>query len=360
MVATESTCYTIPAAKPSRDPLSPERMARRQALIAALQDLEPVPDGPDAMQFWSDGTYFAFKPQNAWEDWLSQHAAITMMRINRAERIERKLRDLQSLRAIDCWEVDRRAAAEQVAMQLARHPNQTHGRLMDTLAGCEWLIARWEELAQVPPATWSEAQRTLASLIQPGGPDDVLAPGFAERRLVILRDLRERLRPGDAVLRDLVASGLSTEASPALVQLRRETRALHRHLKWLVGQLRVPMPGRWDNPRFRPIYKDPSDTAAPEATPAGSTSATHATNIGENNETNPPADPAADPTASEDAQAKPTAADPAAVELPQPLNCDHLAELGDAEKAARVAARKRRPNPERAVAQLRRSQRRSA
>ena len=367
MVAHDSPRDAATAeAATNRPALSPERAARRAALMAVLEELEPIPDGPDAMQFWSIGTYLAFKPQNGWHDWLSQHVACIMMRINRAERVERKLQALQSLRAIDCWEVDRRLQAEQTALQLVRHPDQTHGKLLDSLAGCDWLIGRWEELARTPADRWTAAQRTLAALIHPGGADAELAAGFAERRLAILRDRRDRLAPADEALRALVEAGLSSEMSPALKQHRRDVRAWQRQLRWYVEQLRTATPDRPDIPLFRPIY----DAPAVDPAPGTATDQNNQTKpnphpvaevaVSQSTQTKPNIATAAESAAPENTQTKPTEPDPAPADLPETEFRQHLADPSDAGKAARVAERKRRIDPERAVAQLRRDRRRSA
>ena len=203
-------------------------------------------------------------------------------------------------------------------------------------------------MAQTPSDQWTAAQRTLAGLIQPGGADEALAADFAERRLAILRDRRARLVPADEVLRELVESGLSSEVSPALAQHRREVRALQRQLKWYVAELRIPLPDRPDRAQFRPIYDAPAVNQE----------------VGTNTEKNTQAKPnfqvAAELADPEKTQTKPNEPEPTPDDRPQVQPRPRFEDLSGGEKAARVAARKRRVDPARAVAQMRRAERRSA
>lgn len=348
-------------------PLSEAQAARRAELIATLHAAAPTPDDAETMQYWASGTYFAFKPQSAWDDWLSQHIARTMVKLNGAERAEKMLRDLQSLRAIDCWETDQRLAAEETARHLVRHPRQTYGRLIDSVAGCDWLIARWEELVKVAPTEWTEGQRALAGLIQPWGPDEAMSPGFVAERLRTLRDCKASLLAADAVRRDLVAKGLASEVSPALAQHRRDTRALQRQLKWYVAQLRQPLPKRWDNPRFFPQYvpqqaDNSAEASPPQAVTAPAPNEPIAAEAVEPvspppPETKPPADLAAEAPSGGETE---PAADPVGENRPQPKPRQRFEDLPDEAKAARVEERKRRIDPERVADRIRRANRRSA
>ena len=60
-----------------------------------------------------------------------------MFRIIRCDRMERKLRDLASFRAINLWEEDQRLAAENLAVKLARQPARVVAQLRQTPAGIE-------------------------------------------------------------------------------------------------------------------------------------------------------------------------------------------------------------------------------
>ena len=359
--------------------LSPERAARRAALMVVLKKLQPVPDGPDAMQFWSIGTYLAFKPQNAWQDWLGQHVALIMMRIN---RVERNLQALQSLRAIECWVGDRRLLAEQVVRHLVRHPDQAHGKLPDGPVGCDWLIERREGLAQTPPDRWSEARKTLAALIHPGGADAELAAGFAERRLAILRERRAWLEPADAAPRALVEAGLSSGVLPSLARHRRDVRAWHRLLRWSVGELRTALPDRPDIPQFCPICDAPAvaqevGTATEQKTQTKPTSPPAAAEPAARNNTQTKPNPSlvavlektqtkpnpalgVELAAPEKDQTKPPELTPAPVGPLKSQTLSRFAALSDSGGAARVAGRKRRIAPGRAVGKIRRAEHRSA
>ena len=248
-------------------PLAPKQAALRAEIIGRFLNLGDNMEDAASMQFWNEGVYSEFRPRNSWHDWLTQQVSIYMMRINRAERSERRLRDLQALRAIDCWHVDQTSAAALLGAELASDPKRVVGELWCTPAGCDWMIDRWEGLASTPAADWSEPQRELARQLCPAAPHHYLTPGYARMRIQNLAVTRDRLRASDEALQTLTQSDLGPAPSRQLAELRRYTRYLQRQLKWYVTQLRTEPPKREPNPRYYPTFVEPTPTEPNPPTP---------------------------------------------------------------------------------------------
>ncbi len=235
-------------------PLSPKKAKLRAELVGRLENVVADYENPETLQHWNIGTYDEFRPRNSWQDWLVQQAALYMMRINRSERIERRLRDIQALRAIDCWEVDQAQAAHALGANLAADPQATVAALWCTPAGCEWMIERWEGLEATPAVDWTEAQQALAQQLSPAPVAHHRTPGYARMWIVNLQVMRDRLRTADDSFRGLAEADLSPEPSTMLTTARRYTRALHRQLRWFVKQLRTEPPKREASFRFHPDH----------------------------------------------------------------------------------------------------------
>ena len=340
-----------------REPLSTARATRRAELIANLADPVMVSETAETLEYWQLGTFNAFKPRNAWEDWLGQQVSEPMFRISRAERIERRLRDLQSLRAIDFWEEDQRLRAEEVAAQLVAEPGPTFARLVGTPAGCDWLIERWEGLRDIPVEQWTEAQKVWARLVCPVKPSELARPGFVAEQVAGLFEQRERNRDADRALRALVEADLGDEVSPALARLRRYRSSLVRQMKWYVAQLRVAPPEHRVDHRYHPdhdrvlleprVPADPITPAAPAPTPDRVAAR-------RNNETNPLAVPAA----AENTQTKPPGPNSPAAEQPQTESNQTVVAIPPLAPADQVEHRKRRVDPARELARHRKATRR--
>jgi len=235
-----------------REPLSPQRAWRRDKVLRQLVDPTVVAESADLLEQQFVDIHAAFQPRNGWQDWLTSTIATLILRINRAERIERKLRDWASYRAFDFWEDDQQLAAETVATKIAKEPPRVVRKLRDTLAGIDWLIARWRVLERVEPTQWTDEHRELAARLV--GHDAVIDPtsgGFITARLAELTAHRERVEQADAIIRGLVEADLHDDGVPGLARLRRYVQSLHRQLKWYVDQFHVEHPDRWDDPRRR-------------------------------------------------------------------------------------------------------------
>ncbi len=351
-----------------REPLTPERTDRRTELLRNMVEAVTVPEDAHTMEYWQLGVLSAFKPRNAWEDWAGQQASVMMFRISRAERIERRLRDLQSLRAIDFWEEDQRTRAEETALRLATEPGPTYAALWSTVAGCDWLIARWEALAQTPAEEWTDGQKRFVRLIYPVQPSPMLTPGFAWERVEYLQEQRERNRDADRAMRALAEADISDEVSKPLARIRRYRASLQRDLKWYVAQLRIDPPDRRLDYRFHPDYDRQMVEPYPPNEP--NPPAQNEPNSPAQNEPNSPAqnEPIAhvtpqldtpvlnNPSVGSADDESNSAAEPAA-SLPE-IADSNLPDQISITPPVRFADRQRRPDPAKVLARLRKARRR--
>ena len=248
------TPYYPPTSVYEIQPLSPDRAARRAQLITSLMISIPQPENVDGVGAHYLGTYYAFKPTNFWENWLAGQAALLMFRIQRNQRIERRVRDLASLRAIDCWEVDQAQLAERTAAKLATKPSEAYAALWTTLAGCDWMLARWAELETDDLGGWTTEQRTLAHQLYPFEPERLHRPGTIEYHVDQLRAQRSRMVEADQVERALVEADLADHLGPAIKEVRRVGRALEKRLSWCLQEIRTPIPKRLDREIYYPHF----------------------------------------------------------------------------------------------------------
>jgi len=236
--------------------LSERTSVRRDKLRAGLTEPSVVAEDIDLVNNQVRDLYFAFKPRNGWQDWLTGAIATLLVRIDRCERIERKLRDYASYRAIDFWEDDQTLEVETLASKIDRDPGRVVAKLRQTPAGLDWLLKRWRPLATVGPRDWTDEQRALAGRLTGGDSElDPTRPGFAAEQVAELEARRTRVEEADAILRGLVEADLSDDAVPGLAKLRRYARSLHRQLKWYVDQFQVKYPDKVrDDPHSKPVF----------------------------------------------------------------------------------------------------------
>jgi len=239
--------------RPGREPLAPKRAWRRGKVIQQLVDPIVIGESAGQLEQQAGDIRSAFQPRNGWQDWLTDTIATLILRINRSERIERKLRDWASYRAFDFWEKDQKLAVETVALKIGKEPARVVAKLRETPTGIDWLLARWRLLARVEPQSWTDEQRDLATRLVGGAEGiDPAAPGFVAGRVAELEAYRDGVQHADAIIRGLVEADLHDDGVPGLARLRRYVRSLHRQLKWYVDQFHVEHPDRWDDPRRRP------------------------------------------------------------------------------------------------------------
>src|SRR5262245_20749825 len=137
-------------------------------------------------------------------------------------------------RAAACWEIDRRADAEQLLARLHSKPGPTLALLRRTSQGCRVLIELWEGLGRALEArgAWDDAQRALAQELV--GVAEALrcdgwrtAPGadlagLVAGRLAVLRRWKEQqLEPLDAARRAEAEQGPGHDPSAETLRHRR-------------------------------------------------------------------------------------------------------------------------------------------
>ncbi len=152
-------------AQKSTGPRTPEGKARSRAnglkhglcsSVVVAEDLELV---SGRISDW----YFTLKPQNDYHMWLVEKIAVCSIRIDRAERMERRYRDRRSLKAELDWEDDRRLEVENLGAKIGLRPAQIVEELRRSPVGCDWLISRWSMLAHAADSkAWTPDQTTLA------------------------------------------------------------------------------------------------------------------------------------------------------------------------------------------------------
>ena len=87
--------------------------------------------------------FFTLKPQDEYHSWLVDKIATVSLRIDRAERMERRLRDRRSLTAELAWEDDRLVEVEALGRKVGARPAEVVEQLRRTPVGCDWLVSRW-------------------------------------------------------------------------------------------------------------------------------------------------------------------------------------------------------------------------
>jgi hypothetical protein len=194
-------------------------------------------------------------------DWLKNQVNVTTGRIDRAQKVERKLREQAILQATICWDSDRRIEAEILGAKLEKDPTEVVAGLRLTPQGCDWLLKRWALLihAAEKNGLWSFDQALLASRML-GTPNefqneanpletirlegrpirtsaDLAALGRREVKQLI--DQRDQVAPVDEAAKLLAQKDeLADDArSNPLRHLGRHERGLYLHLRWLVRQI---------------------------------------------------------------------------------------------------------------------------
>jgi hypothetical protein len=224
-----------------------------------------VPEDQDAFETRSLQWFYALKPQNMYHSWLVDKVAIISLRVDRCERMERRVRDKRSLRAELCWDDDRKLEATRLGANIRLNPDETVEALRRTPQGCEWLMTRWAMLAHAADLkkVWTPAQKRLAfdllatseefrEEFEPGaaldfegnvvaGSDDPAS--VARREVAALRERRDTVEPIDESLQMLAVTDLGDdESDPELKKLRRYEGTLHNRLRWCLAQINEKSP----------------------------------------------------------------------------------------------------------------------
>ena len=245
--------------------------SRRNALKHGLCSSVVLPEDLELVTGRISEFFEALNPQDQYKAWLVNQVAFVSIGVDRAGRVERRVRDKVCLRAELTWDVDRRFEAERLGAKLAGSPGEVSEALRRTLHGCDWLIGQWALLAHAADVhtSWTPDQTKLAFDLlgtppqfregsKPGTTLDsdgrVVAvaddpAAVARREIAALKDHREAVADLDEVERYLTASDLSSDTDAELRKHRRYEAGLHRRLRWLMAQLQSAPP-------FKPTRED--------------------------------------------------------------------------------------------------------
>ncbi|WP_435020271.1 hypothetical protein TA3x_001736 [Tundrisphaera sp. TA3] len=234
----------------------------------------PVARVPENQQNVKDRekVYFdALCPQNFFHAWIVEDVALMTLRLERCARIERRERDRIALRAERFWDDDRRREVEEVRARLSDDPARTVARLRSSPHGCDWMIERWQLLANEieRDRAWTEAHLALAHDLLGTLPDfRIDAPGFplgpadlARREIAALREHRLSVAEADALDRSLAMADLGEATTPELRRLRRHESALHKRLRWNLHQLQVVPKHHRPHPELALLHASEPDPA---------------------------------------------------------------------------------------------------
>ncbi len=138
---------------------------RLDKLVLGLCASVVVPEDADLVQKRSEEFYKTLRPQNHFHCWLVSEIGLLSIRIDRDERIERRVRDKIAIKAEVLWESDRELEAIRLGSQLGNQPEEVVELLQRTPQGREWLMSRWAMLAHsadVRNGSWTPPQIELA------------------------------------------------------------------------------------------------------------------------------------------------------------------------------------------------------
>ncbi|WP_435007367.1 hypothetical protein P12x_004687 [Tundrisphaera lichenicola] len=250
--------------------------SRANALKHGLCSAVVVPESIEAIQERASAYYRTLKPQNEFQSWLVNEVTILSLRIERCERMERRVRDKFSLRSELTWDDDRKREAATLGGMIGKRPEEVVEALRRTPQGCEWLMARWAMLAYSADlkGCWTPEQTRLAFDLlgtpiefreghRPGASLDLegklVEPaegpaGVARREIAALKERRDLVSDLDEVNRALACSDLSHDEDPELRRLRRYESALHRRLRWCLAQIKYESPHRGPHPDLKPQW----------------------------------------------------------------------------------------------------------
>jgi hypothetical protein len=238
--------------------------SRANALKHGLCASVVVAEDAALVQRRSVDFFKTLRPQNHFHCWLVTEIALLTIRIERVERMERRVRDKLAIQAELGWDDDRRLEMIRLGSTLGNQPEEVVEQLRRTPQGCEWLMGRWAMLAYSADekTSWTAEQDQLAFDLlgtpalfrqghKPGAALDfdgkVVEPAagpaaVARREIAALRERRDLVAGMDEANRSLAEADLGDDSDPELRRLRRYESTLHGRLRWCQSQLRHQSP----------------------------------------------------------------------------------------------------------------------
>ena len=230
-------------------PVEPSHPLANVLVDGFRTEVQRFPENAEAVYTRQHQVFRSLSPRNTLQEWFTDDIALTQLRMERAAKIERRLRDRSALRAESFWDDDRRLLAEDLGAKLPKDPARTVGRLQATPQGCDWLIGRWALLLEIAAAgqAWNERQTALVldllGLPKDLREDAVITPrladpaGLARCEIARLKDQRNQVAEADELDRALAMADLVEPDTAEFRELRRYEAGLHRRMKWSMAQL---------------------------------------------------------------------------------------------------------------------------
>jgi hypothetical protein len=245
---------------------SGKQASRLNALIHGLCSSIVVAEDQKAVTLRAAQFFDTLRPQNDFQCWLVSEISLTTWQIDRAERMDRRVRDKVAIKSELFWDSDKRLEAEMLGEQLANRPAIVVEKLKSTPHGCEWLMARWALLAYAAETqdSWTSAQEQIAFdlLGTPGDFREGHKPGVlidlfgkvidsgdnpaavARREIESLNEQLAKVAPLDEANQSLAMADLNDDNDAELKRVRRYEGSLHSRLRWCVRQLQEENPTR--------------------------------------------------------------------------------------------------------------------
>jgi hypothetical protein len=229
--------------------------SRRNAIKHGLRAESLLPDDlADAVAQRTTDFAAEFEPGTAYEEFLVGQMALASIRLERCAELSMIDAARSAQRASLCWESDQRMAVDELGSKLPKDPARVATALRRSRQGADWLIERWEALAEILESNgdWNEAQRRLAfdllgvpaelregSKRVPAEGDTAGLAALAAREVARLREDREAVLDAlDEANRGMAEVGMPLSEGALTMRLRRYEAGFRRTLNWAARELR--------------------------------------------------------------------------------------------------------------------------
>ncbi len=231
-----------------------KNIAHRNAMKHSLRARLVLPDELETAYHETRTAYFdELKPVGRVEQQLVSRMAFTSVQLERSAELA--ISDLRRVidRAENFWDLDRQTQVDNLDKRLKKDPERIAHRLERYTQGADWLIDRWEGLADAlrTNGRWDDTQRDLAfdllgvSKALRDGHAKVPAPDDRNGLMTLVKDeigrlwdeQRATLNRLDMHEQDLACCGMPVEADAETKRLRKYDSDLSREWRWAYDQL---------------------------------------------------------------------------------------------------------------------------
>ncbi len=231
-----------------------KNIAHRNATKHSLRARLVLPDELETAYHETRTAYFdELKPVGRVEQQLVSRMAFTSVQLERSAELA--ISDLRRVidRAENFWDLDRQTQVDNLGKRLKKDPERIAHRLERYTQGADWLIDRWEGLADAlnTRGCWDDTQRDLAfdllgvSKALRNGHAKVPAPDDRDGLMTLVKDeigrlwdeQRATLNRLDMHEQDLACCGMPVEADAETKRLRKYDSDLSREWRWAYDQL---------------------------------------------------------------------------------------------------------------------------